>query len=81
MYIALVLLDLNLKDEEIDMAFQKAENDGSLDEEEFVKMVSILHMKDSYFRMSEIESISLFIIFLLWWLLGGIIFSSVEGFF
>jgi hypothetical protein len=75
-----VLLGLNLKEEDIDLAFQKAEaGDGSLDRTELVKMLTILNMKAGDFHVREIKSIVLLIIFLLWWLLGGVIFSSVEG--
>jgi hypothetical protein len=78
--LSLVLLGLNLKEEDIDLAFQKADaGDGSLDKTEFVKMLTKLNMKAGHFHVSEIKSIVLLIIFLLWWILGGVIFSSVEG--
>ena len=79
-FITLVLLGLNLKEEDIDLAFQKAEEgDGSLDKSELMKMLAVLNMKAGEFHMREIKSIVLLIIFLLWWILGGVIFSSVEG--
>ncbi len=78
--ITLALLGLNLKEGDIDFAFQKADaGDGSLDKTEFVKMLTKLNMKAGHFHMSGIKSIVLFMIFLLWWILGGVIFSSVEG--
>jgi hypothetical protein len=78
--ITLVLLGLNLKEEDIDLAFQKADTgDGSLDKLEFVKMLTKLNMNAGDFHVSEIKSLVLLIIFLLWWILGGAIFSSVEG--
>jgi hypothetical protein len=80
-FITLVLLGLkNLKEEDIDSAFQKAEEgDGSLDKTELIKMLAILNIKAGDFHVREIKSIVLLIIFLLWWILGGVIFSSVEG--